>query len=133
MDKNWKISHIGFAQSKQLWKSKSLALALIPTENQIFMACLDAHLYEIEYINAVQKSKNHCGANYLSVTVIRLIGNRKCREKCVLFAPQWFFDHWTAFIWFKDNVFIILRIITNTLMIFSNVFTIHSLVDADNP
>jgi hypothetical protein len=24
-------------------------LALIPTENQIFMACLDAHLYEIEY------------------------------------------------------------------------------------
>jgi hypothetical protein len=31
-------------------KSKSLALALLPTENQIFMACLDAHLYEIEYI-----------------------------------------------------------------------------------
>jgi hypothetical protein len=30
---------------------KSLALALLPTENQIFMACLDAHLYlyEIEY------------------------------------------------------------------------------------
>jgi hypothetical protein len=27
----------------------ALALALIPTENQIFMACLDAHLYEIEY------------------------------------------------------------------------------------
>jgi hypothetical protein len=26
-----------------------LALALLPTENQIFMACLDAHLYEIEY------------------------------------------------------------------------------------
>jgi hypothetical protein len=50
MDKNWKISQIGFAQSKQLWKSKLLALALIPTENQIFMACLDAHLYEIEYV-----------------------------------------------------------------------------------
>jgi hypothetical protein len=50
MDKNWKISQIGFAQSKQLWKSKSLALTLLPTENQIFMACLDAHLYEIEYI-----------------------------------------------------------------------------------
>jgi hypothetical protein len=49
MDKNWKICQIGFAQSKQLWKSKSLALALLPTENQIFMACLDAHLYEIEY------------------------------------------------------------------------------------
>jgi hypothetical protein len=49
MDKNWKISQIGFAQSKQLWKSKSLALGLVPTENQIFMACLDAHLYEIEY------------------------------------------------------------------------------------
>jgi hypothetical protein len=32
------------------FKSKSLALALLPTENQIFMACLDAHLYEIEYI-----------------------------------------------------------------------------------
>jgi hypothetical protein len=30
------------------------ALALLPTENQIFMACLDAHLYEIEYtINAL--------------------------------------------------------------------------------
>jgi hypothetical protein len=27
-----------------------LSLALLPTENQIFMACLDAHLYEIEYI-----------------------------------------------------------------------------------
>jgi hypothetical protein len=26
-----------------------IALALLPTENQIFMACLDAHLYEIEY------------------------------------------------------------------------------------
>jgi hypothetical protein len=49
MDKNWKISQIEFAHSKQLWKSKSLALALIPTENQIFMACLGAHLYEIEY------------------------------------------------------------------------------------
>jgi hypothetical protein len=34
-------------------KSKSLALALIPTENQIFMACLDADLYEIEYMNGV--------------------------------------------------------------------------------
>jgi hypothetical protein len=32
-------------------------------------------------INAVQKSKNHCGANYFSVTVI---SNRKCHEKCVL-------------------------------------------------
>jgi hypothetical protein len=31
------------------FESKSLALALLPTENQIFMACLDAHLYEIEY------------------------------------------------------------------------------------
>jgi hypothetical protein len=49
MDKKWKISQIAFAQSKQLWKSKSLTLALLPTENQIFMACLDAHLYEIEY------------------------------------------------------------------------------------
>jgi hypothetical protein len=28
---------------------KQQALALLPTENQIFMACLDAHLYEIEY------------------------------------------------------------------------------------
>jgi hypothetical protein len=37
-------------QSKQISKSKSLALALVPTENQIFMACLDAHLYEIEYM-----------------------------------------------------------------------------------
>jgi hypothetical protein len=46
------------------------------------------------YLNAVQKSKNYCGANYLSVTVI---SNRKCHEKCVLFAPQWFFDFWTAF------------------------------------
>jgi hypothetical protein len=36
-------------------------------------------------VNAVQKSKNHCGANDLSVTVI---SNRKCHEKCVLFAPQ---------------------------------------------
>jgi hypothetical protein len=44
-----------------------------------------------EYINAVQNSKNHFGANDLSVTVIRLISNRKCHEKCVLFAPQWFF------------------------------------------
>jgi hypothetical protein len=32
-------------QSKQLWKLKSLPLGLLPTENQIFMACLDAHLY----------------------------------------------------------------------------------------
>jgi hypothetical protein len=40
-------------------------------------------------LNAVQKSKNHCGANDLSITVI---SNRKCHEKCVLFAPQWFFD-----------------------------------------
>jgi hypothetical protein len=47
--KTKKNSQIGFAQSKQLWKLKSLALALLPTENQIFMACLDAHLYEIEY------------------------------------------------------------------------------------
>jgi hypothetical protein len=40
-------------------------------------------------INAVQKSKNHCGASDFSVTVI---SNRKCHEKCVLFALQWFFD-----------------------------------------
>jgi hypothetical protein len=32
-----------------------LALALIPTENQIFMACLDAHLYEIKYIRGDQE------------------------------------------------------------------------------
>jgi hypothetical protein len=31
------------------FESQSKALALLPTENQIFMACLDAHLYEIEY------------------------------------------------------------------------------------
>jgi hypothetical protein len=56
MDKKRKISQIGFAQSKQLWKSKSLALALIPipTENHISMACLDAHLYEIEYTQKEQ-------------------------------------------------------------------------------
>jgi hypothetical protein len=43
----------------------------------------------LQLLNAVQKSKNHCGANDLSVTVI---SNRKCNEKRVLFAPQWFFD-----------------------------------------
>jgi hypothetical protein len=32
-------------------------------------------------LNAVQKSKNYCGGNYLSVTVIC---NMKCHEKCVL-------------------------------------------------
>jgi hypothetical protein len=32
-------------------------------------------------LNAVQKSKNDCGGNYLSVTVI---SNMKCHEKCVL-------------------------------------------------
>jgi hypothetical protein len=45
-----------WAKTKKLIKSgsrrasnfeRSLALALLPTENQIFMACLDAHLYEI--------------------------------------------------------------------------------------
>jgi hypothetical protein len=41
-----------------------------------------------KHINAVQKSKSHSGANDLSVIVIN---NRKCHEKCVLFAPQWFF------------------------------------------
>jgi hypothetical protein len=40
-------------------------------------------------LNAVHISKNHCGTNELSVSVI---SNRKCHEKCVLFAPQWFFD-----------------------------------------
>jgi hypothetical protein len=40
-------------------------------------------------VNAVQKSKNHYGANDLSITVI---SNRECHEKYVLFAPQWFFD-----------------------------------------
>jgi hypothetical protein len=39
-----------WTKTKKLVKSGSRrALALIPTENQIFMACLDAHLYEIEY------------------------------------------------------------------------------------
>jgi hypothetical protein len=42
-----------------------------------------------KHINAVQKSKSHSGANDLSVIVRN---NRKCHEKCVLFAPQWFFD-----------------------------------------
>jgi hypothetical protein len=46
-------------------------------------------LYYPLRVNAVQKSKNHCGANDLSITVI---SNRECHEKCVLFAPQWFFD-----------------------------------------
>jgi hypothetical protein len=49
MNKKLKISQIEFAQSKQLRKSKSLALALIAKESH-FMACLDAHLYEIDYI-----------------------------------------------------------------------------------
>jgi hypothetical protein len=43
---------------------------------------------------AVPKSKNHWAANDLSVT---MISNRKCHEKCVLFALQWFFDFGTAF------------------------------------
>jgi hypothetical protein len=42
----------------------------------------------------VPKSKNHCSANDLSVTVI---SNRKCHEKGVI-APQWFFDFGTTFI-----------------------------------
>jgi hypothetical protein len=36
-------------------------------------------------IYAVPKSKNHCGANYLAVTVI---SNRKCHEKCVNFTTD---------------------------------------------
>jgi hypothetical protein len=48
----------------------------------------------------VPKSKNHCGANDLSVTVI---SNRKCYEKCVLFAPQWFFYFGRAFMEFVMN------------------------------
>jgi hypothetical protein len=36
-------------ESQSLYTTLSLASALIPTENQIFMTCLDAHLYEIEY------------------------------------------------------------------------------------
>jgi hypothetical protein len=32
-------------------------------------------------LNAVQKSKNYCGGNYLSVTVI---SNMKCHGKCIL-------------------------------------------------
>jgi hypothetical protein len=46
-------------------------------------------IYSGKLYNAVQKSKNHCGANELSVTVIN---NRKYHENCVCFAPQWFFD-----------------------------------------
>jgi hypothetical protein len=40
------------------------------------------------FINAVQKSKNDCGANDLSVTVI---SSRKCHEKCVYLHHNGFF------------------------------------------
>jgi hypothetical protein len=42
-------SWLGFIGCPNIVSATVLALALIPTENQIFMACLDAHLYEIEY------------------------------------------------------------------------------------
>jgi hypothetical protein len=41
----------GFCDASQA----ALALALLPTKNQIFMACLDAHLYEIEYNDNCRK------------------------------------------------------------------------------
>jgi hypothetical protein len=45
--KTEKLVKSGLRRASNFEKSKSLALALLPTENQIFMACLDAHLYEI--------------------------------------------------------------------------------------
>jgi hypothetical protein len=38
-----------------------------------------------------------------------VITNRECHEKCVLFAPQWFFDFCTAFkraMDIQDNVYL---------------------------
>jgi hypothetical protein len=40
--------------SRRASKSKSLALGLLPSENQVFMACLDAHLYVLWFHNVYQ-------------------------------------------------------------------------------
>jgi hypothetical protein len=50
--KTKKISQIGFAQSE------------LSTENPIFMACLDAHLYEIEYKYCQHASKSRLQRAY---------------------------------------------------------------------
>jgi hypothetical protein len=54
-------------------------------------------------IYAVPKSKNHCGANDLSVIVISIyvIGN-VMKNVCYLQYIQWFFDFGTAFNVFLD-------------------------------
>jgi hypothetical protein len=58
----------------------------LPTENQIFMACLDAHLYEIEYKVPVTYSESK--KTVIVSNSIKMKHQRSCSKCLPSFAMQ---------------------------------------------
>jgi hypothetical protein len=91
MDKKRKISQIGLALVEQTATLNSQMLLAFssfnttPTENHIFMACLDAHLYEIEYTQKEQlNSRESSHLNKLSLATLYTF--RRCAKRCTVWA-----------------------------------------------